>query len=161
MKRKIIALALTCAMLCGMTVTAHAEDTILTDNCGEYSADTTVVYTENSHYTVCIPQTLDACMVTSENPYYFTAQRMELDPDVHVAIITDNSSFSMVSDRGITMNCYINTTKSDYYDSRIVGYFTDGQTTSEQGFYIELPNEINTGSYTGTVTFQIGIHPNR
>jgi len=158
MKKKLFAMMISLAMAMSFTVPAFAEEfTYVSDGTGEYSADTLVTYTEQSHYCVNIPRTLDASMVTMENPYYLTATQMTLSDGLRVEVYTDDISFPMENGKGDSINANIVNVVTDLPTSNnnVYGYFTDGQTTSSQGFYINLPGDIKTGSYTGTLTFHI------
>lgn len=161
MKKKLFAMMISLAMAMSFTVPAFAEEfTYVSDGTGEYSADTLVTYTEQSHYCVNIPRTLDASMVTMENPYYLTATQMNLSDGLRVEVYTTDTAFPMESDKGESINAYILNVVSDLPTDNIYnvcGYFTDGQTTSSQGFYIDIPSDIKTGTYTGTITFNISL----
>lgn len=162
MKKKLFAMMISLAMAMSFTVPAFAEEfTELTDM-GEYSADTTVTYTENSHYTINIPRTLDASMVTSSSPYYFTATQMDLAPDLHIEIFTAESTFQMENAKGNNITCtlYNANGTSQGYCNNCYGYFNDGELTSSEGFYITMPDRISTGTYTGVVTFNISMQTN-
>lgn len=160
--KKFLAMFLSLALAMSFTVPAFAEEyTYVSDGTGEYSADTLVTYTEQSHYCVNIPRSLDASMVTMENPYYLTATQMTLSDGLRVEVYTDDISFPMENGKGDSINANIANVAYDLptSNSNVYGYFTDGQTTSSVGFYIYMPSDIKTGSYSGTLTFHISLTP--
>lgn len=157
--KKFLAMFLSLVLAMSFTVPAFAEEYTELYDGGEYSADTLVTYTEQSHYCVNIPRTMDASSVTSENPYYFTASLMSLADNQHVEIYTDDISFPMENGKGDSINANIANIAYDLttYCSNVYGYFRDGQSTSSIGFYINMPSDIKTGSYSGTLTFHISL----
>ena len=125
----------------------------------DYNTEATVpLYAKvDSRYMVYIPEQI----TVDGSEYRFTAEMMDLCPDEQVEIrILGTDEFGTVNlytDTGKHMKAHVCEVGFGNYisDGMLAGLFTNGEYTSEKGFYLYCETNEGPGYYYGNLTFEI------
>lgn len=148
------------SIICAVVMLIAPYNVYAQEVSGYGSADATVTYHVDSEWCVLIPETLTA----DGTSYQFSASYMNLcDGDsvvVTVSGLNDDSTITLTNSSGGTTTAQIYA--PSMYDGAVpnlgtVGYFGNGQLTSEQTFSIQAAEGTSPGDYSGTITFNIGL----
>ena len=160
MKKYISALLIACMVIISGFTTANAAS--IYPICDSSS---TINYTEQSRFSVLIPETIDM----NVGNYTFTAYEMNLTPDENVLVsiygLDDNGYLQLnhingkdVAQKQIGYDyCDMDMQTIEELPPNCVAFFKEEETTSEMSFYLmsNMNDKFKAGDYTGTAEFAV------
>ena len=149
--KKVIALLLSVVMIMSMSVTAFAADTEISGDGG--TAQSTVIYTEMSTYTLVIPEYIT---VDAYNPFVIEAKYLNIKEGDEILVrltnLDENNNLTLTHSSGSTIDVHFNV--PDDYDTCAKFYYNPdlcitGITTQAVGIGTTIP----AGDYSGIAEF--------
>lgn len=162
--KKIICLLMAICLMATIGLTAaHAENGYYI--MGDSSGSSTITYTEQSRYTVYIPETINMDM----GYYTFEASEMNITDREDVVVTMTNldvnsmlhfthENGSATADKQIGYDyANVDDNVQNTLPEHCVAYFKNGETTSEASFYLINDNNMNyqAGNYSGMAQFLV------
>ena len=162
--KKIFALALAAIMALSATATAFAAESTIKQDSQNQSADTAVTFTVGPTYTVTIPtevqlnETVVNEVTTYENDLSVKAENVRLADNQKVQVtLRSNFALTDTTNPSNPLTYKVSVNGNDVIDQGVVAEFGTSTTQQTSVLHFAAGNPEFSGTYSGTVTFNIAI----